>query len=254
MVFQLQQAEDLRVQSVLTQFGGHGVNRVDVFHGDDAGLRNVAEQRDFLLQFRGNVMVAAAKQNVRLNPDAQHFFYAVLRGLGFQFTGGGDERHQRDVHKERILRAHFQAHLADGFEEGKRLDVANRAANLDDNNVDAFGNFPDGRLDLVSDVRDYLDGFAEVITAALFGEDRFVDAAGRPVIVAGKLGVREAFIVAEIEVRLRAVLGDKHFTMLKRAHRTWINVEVRVAFLQGDFETATFEETADRGGSYALSK
>src|SRR6266404_4339975 len=236
MVFQLQQTEDLRVQSFLTQFGGHGVNRVDVFHGDDAGLRNVAEQRDFLLQFRGNVMVAAAKQNVRLNPDAQHFFYAVLRGLGFQFTGGGDERHQRDVHKERILRAHFQAHLADGFEEGKRLDVANRAANLD------------------GDVRDYLDGFAEVITAALFGEDRFVDAAGRPVIVAGKLGVREAFIVAEIEVRLRAVLGDKHFTMLKRAHRTWINVEVRVAFLQCDFETATFEETADRGGSYALSK
>jgi len=42
--------------------------------------------------------------------------------------------------------------------------------------------------------------------------------------------------------------------MLKGAHRARINVQVRIAFLQGDFETATFEETADRGGGYALPK
>jgi len=42
--------------------------------------------------------------------------------------------------------------------------------------------------------------------------------------------------------------------VLKGAHRTGINVQVRIAFLQGYFETATFEETADRGGSNALSK
>jgi len=42
--------------------------------------------------------------------------------------------------------------------------------------------------------------------------------------------------------------------MLKGAHRARINVQVRIAFLQGDFETATFEETTDRGGSYAFSK
>jgi len=42
--------------------------------------------------------------------------------------------------------------------------------------------------------------------------------------------------------------------VLKGAHRARINIQVRIAFLQGDFETATFEETADGGGSYALSK
>jgi len=60
--------------------------------------------------------------------------------------------------------------------------------------------------------------------------------------------------VAEIEVGFRAVFGDKDFTVLKGAHRTGIDVQVRITFLQGDFETATFEETTDRGGSYALSK
>ena len=67
-------------------------------------------------------------------------------------------------------------------------------------------------------------------------------------------GVREALVVAQIEVRLRTVFGHKHFTVLKRAHRTGIDVQVRIAFLQGDFETATFEETANRGGSYAFSQ
>src|SRR5229473_2888018 len=199
-------------------------------------------------------MVAAAKQNVRLNPDAQHFFYAVLRRLGFQLAGSGNEGHQSDVYKKRVLSPHFQAHLADGFEEGKRFDVANGAANLDDNNVDAFGDFLDCRLDFIGHVRNHLDGLAEVIAAALFGEDRLVDAAGGPVIVAGKLGMCEALVVAQIEVRLRAVFGHKDFTMLKRAHCTGINVQVRIAFLEGDFETATFEETADRGGSYAFPK
>jgi len=33
--------------------------------------------------------------------------------------------------------------------------------------------------------------------------------------------------------------------VLKRAHRARIDVKVRVALLQGDFETATFEETTD---------
>jgi hypothetical protein len=42
--------------------------------------------------------------------------------------------------------------------------------------------------------------------------------------------------------------------MLKRAHGAGIDVEIGVAFLNGDFEAATFEETADRGGSYAFSQ
>ena len=94
----------------------------------------------------GNVAVAAAKQNVGLNPDAQHFLHAVLRGLGLQFAGSGDEGHQRDVNEESVLRAKFEAHLANGFEEGQRFDVADGAADFDDDDVDAVGDFSDARL------------------------------------------------------------------------------------------------------------
>ncbi len=155
----------------------------------------------------------------------------MLRRLGFQFAGGGDKRNQRDVHEERVLRAKFQPHLANGFEEGQRFDVADRAADFHDDHVHAVRDLFEGGLDFVGDVRDHLHGLAEVIAAPLLGENSFVDAASGPVIVAGEFGVREALVVAEVQVRLRSVVGHKHFAVLKRAHRAGIHVQVRIAFL-----------------------
>ena len=120
--------------------------------------------------------------------------------------------------------------------------------------VHAFGNFSEGGFDFVGDVRDDLDGFAEIIAAALFGEDGFVDAAGGPVVVAGQLGVGEALVVAEVEIGFRAVFGDEHFAVLKRTHRAGIDVQVGIALLEGDFEAATFEQAADGGRCYAFSE
>ena len=99
-----------------------------------------------------------------------------------------------------------------------------------------------------------LDSLAEIIAAAFLGEDSFVDAAGGPVIVTRKLGVGEALVVAEIEIGLCAIFGDENFPVLERSHGAGVDVKVRIALLQGDFKTATFEETADGGGSYAFSQ
>src|SRR5229473_1667306 len=119
------------------------------------------------------------------------------------------------------------------------------SGDFDDHHVHAFGNFPDRGFDFVGDVRNHLHGLAEEIAAALLGQNRFVDSSGGPVVVAGKLGVGEALVVAEVEVGLRAVFGDEDFAVLKRAHGPRIHVEIRIALLEGDFETTTFEETTD---------
>ena len=73
-------------------------------------------------------------------------------------------------------------------------------------------------LDLVGDVGDDLDGLAEVVAAALFGDDLLVDAAGGEVVIAGEMGVGEAFVVAEVEVGLGAVVGDEDFAVLEGRH------------------------------------
>ena len=70
--------------------------------------------------------------------------------------------------------------LAQRLEERQRLDVADRAADLGDHDVDVLGlgDQPDAVLDLVGDVRDHLDGAAEVVAAALAPDHRVVDRAG----------------------------------------------------------------------------
>ena len=70
--------------------------------------------------------------------------------------------------------------LAQRLEERQRFDVADRPADLSDDDVDLgrLRDEPDAALDLVGDVRDHLDGAAQVVAPALAADDRVVDRAG----------------------------------------------------------------------------
>ena len=153
-----------------------------------------------------------------------------------------------------VLAAEVLAHLADGFEEGERFDVADGAADLYDGNFAVRGDFAHRVLDLVGDVGDDLDGFAEIIAAALFGDDLLVDAAGGEVVVARELGVGEALIVAEIQVGFRAVVGDEDLAVLEGRHGARIDVEVGVKLHEIDLDAAGLEQAADRGCGETLAK
>ena len=59
----------------------------------------------------------------------------MLRRLGLQLAGGRDVGHQRQVDVDGVAARQVVAELADGFEEGHRLDVADRAADFADDEV-----------------------------------------------------------------------------------------------------------------------
>ena len=82
----------------------------------------------------------------------------------------------------------FVAELADRLEERQALDVADRAADLAQHEVEVVVAVADEILDRVGDVRNHLDGGAEIIAAALLGDDVLIDAAGGDVVlrVAGR--------------------------------------------------------------------
>jgi len=89
----------LRVEAFLAELDGDFVDRLHVFHGNDTGISDVAEEGDLFLEIFGDVAIAAAKKNVGLNTDAEHFFDGVLRRLGFQFASSGDIRNESDVNE-----------------------------------------------------------------------------------------------------------------------------------------------------------
>ena len=115
--------------------------------------------------------IGPAEQDVGLNADRSQVADAVLRRLGLQLAGGADERHQREVHVQRVVAADVLPELADRFEERQALDVADRAADLDEHDVDVRRHGADRVLDLVGDVRNDLDGAAEIVAAALLLDD-----------------------------------------------------------------------------------
>jgi hypothetical protein len=90
----------------------------------------------------------------------------------------------RDVHKYGVFAALYLAHLAYRFDNWQRLDIADCPANFHQHNVDVGRHFAHGILDFVGDVRNHLDGFAQVVAAPLLGDDLLVDAASGQVIVA----------------------------------------------------------------------
>ena len=164
--------------------------------------------------------------------------------------------HEREVDVHAAPAPDVDRELADRLEERQRLDVAHRAADLGDDDVDVarLGDQADALLDLVGDVRDDLDRAAEVVAAALAPDDAVVDAARGDVRRARRVRVREALVVAEVEVGLGAVLGDEHLAVLVRRHRAGIDVDVRVELLQPDREAPGDEESADRRGGDALAQ
>ena len=101
-------------------------------------------------------------------------------GLVFSSPAWPRNGHQREVEEHAALAALVDLELAQRLEERQRLDVAHRAADLGDHDVHVvgLGDAPDAVLDLVGDVRDHLDGAAEVVAAALAPDDRVVDGAG----------------------------------------------------------------------------
>ena len=138
------------------------------------------------------------------------------------------------------------AELADRLEERQALDVADGAADLAQHEVVAVVAVADELLDGVGDVRDHLDGGAEIVAAPLLGEDVLVDAAGGDVVLPGRRAAGEALVVAEVEIGLGAVVGDEDLAVLVRRHRAGIDVEIGVELAQPHPVAARLQQRAER--------
>ena len=75
------------------------------------------------------------------------------------------------------------AELADRLEKRQALDVADRAADFDQHEIDMLIALENEFLDGVGDMRNDLDRRAEIIAAPLLGDDVLIDAPGRDIVL-----------------------------------------------------------------------
>ena len=249
-------ADDQFVQAVIDQAQRHFVDRkILVFFFDDGLDGHVAEERDLRPIVARERAFGAADQNVGLDTDLPQQADRMLRGLGFQFGGGLQIRHEREVDIEAVFLALIERKLADGFEERLAFDIAHRAADFGDDDIDILaGGLVQRVFDFVRDVRNDLHGLAEEFAAAFLVDDREVDLAGGEIRIAIEDAVGESFVVAEIEVGFAAVVEHIDFAVLVGAHRARIDVDVRIELLHADGQPALFEQHADRSAGQSLAE
>jgi hypothetical protein len=230
------------------------IDRRHVTALDDRTELDVAEERDLALHILGEGTLAAADEDVRLDPDLHQLANGVLRRLGLDLAGRGDVGHEGEVNEDRVVAADLLAELPDGLEERERLDVADGAADLDDHHIVVGGDPLHRRLDLVRDVRNDLHGGAEELAAALLRDDVQINPAGGDVVELGERAIDEPLVVAEVEIGLRAVVGDEDLAVLERRHRSRVDVEIRVELEHRDAQTAFGEQATERRRRDPLSE
>ena len=134
-----QHVEGDGVEALVVEDQRQLVDVADVGGVDDGRLGDVAEVGDLALEVVVDRRLAAAHDHVGLDAAAAQLGHRVLRGLGLLLGRRADERHQRDVDVADVVAAGVLAELADRLEEREDLDVADRAADLGDHDVDVVG-------------------------------------------------------------------------------------------------------------------
>ena len=223
---------------------------------DDAVGFDVAEHGDLVEDRLLQRFVAAQHDDVRGDAHALQFLDGVLGGFGLVLVAAPQEGHQRYMNEQGVVLALLQADLTRGLQKGLALDVAGGAADFGDDHVGpglaAYA--VDEVLDLLGDVGDDLHGLPQVLAPALLVEHIPIDLAGCQVGVLVQVFVDEALVVAQVQVRLGAVLGHIDLAVLIGAHGSRVHIDVGVQLLSGHLQPPALEETAQRGRGDSLAQ
>ncbi len=195
---------DEGIEALLLQRRGDEIEVGDVLVRDHRAGVDVREEGDLLADVGRERPFRTRNDDVRVDTDAAELVDRMLRRLGLELSRRVDERDERHVQVADVLGAGLAPELPHRFEERQRLDVADRATDLRDDDVAVarLRGTADPLLDLVRDVRDHLHGRAEILAAALLADHPFPDRTGGVIRVPRKVLVDEALVVADVEIGL----------------------------------------------------
>ena len=228
----------LQQQRHLIQRGCRGVL-------DHALLRHVAEQGDLFPHVRRNGHIAAAHQDIRLDPQSQQLLDRMLGGFAFQLAAARHLHDQGHMDVHHIFPAFLHRHLSDGLQKRLAFNVTHRAANLTDQHVQTFLlHGIDVAFDLIRHMRNDLHRAAQKCALPLPVEKIPVHPAGGHGAPSRQALVHKPLIVAKIQIGLRPVVGDKHLAVLIGTHGAGIHIQIGVEFLVPHLQPPLLQKAA----------
>ena len=95
-------------------------------------------------------------------------------------------------------------------------------------------------LNFIGDVGDDLYRTSAKVSTALFLQNGPVNFTGSYVGIFSQALIDETLIMSKVKVSFSAVIGNENFAVLYRVHGTWIDIDVGVKFLHGNFVSTCF--------------
>ena len=199
-------------------------------------------------------MFRPADQHIRGKADGLQLLDRMLGGFGFQLSTGRKIGQQRQVHQDRLAARAFVNELTDRFKERQAFDIADRAADFAQHEINLIIADAQEVFDFIGDVGDNLNGLAQVIAAPFLFQHVGIDAARGNAVGLARRHPGEAFVMAKVKIGFRAIVGDEHFAMFKRAHRAGIDVQIGVQFAQADGIATGLQQRTKGSRCKALAK
>ncbi len=146
--------------------------------------------------------------------------------------------------------------MTDSLHVGQGFDVSNCPTNFGDDDIVGIvlTQGENSGFDFVGDVRNDLDGFAQVIPPSFFVDDRAVNATGGDVVGLCCTNTQEAFVMTQVQVRFGPVFCNITLTMLVGVERSGIYVNVGIQFLDGHPESPGLEQFGEGCGQDTLAQ
>ena len=222
--------QDLAIQPLAVIGMRHLINRIDIARLYNRAFTHITKQPNLALFTIGNGPVAPAHQNIGLDADRTQFLDRVLGRFGFHLTGGGNEGKQGQMHENGLTARQIILQLTNGLEKGQSFNIAYRAANLAQHEIQIFHIALDEGFDGIRHMRNDLHRTAQIIAAAFAFQNVAVNLSGRHIVAATGGHTGEALIMTQIKVCLGPIIGHIHLAVLIRAHRAGVYIEIRVKF------------------------
>ncbi len=151
----------------------------------------------------------------------------MLGWLGLEFTRSRYVGHEGQVDINSAAARQIIAKLADRFKEGHCFNITDRTTDFTKNEIIILIAFDNEVLDLISDVRNYLNRRTEIIAPAFLFDNVAINPPCRDVVLLIGGTPRETLIMTKIKVSFGAIVGYKHFAMLIGRHRSGVDVEIQ---------------------------
>lgn len=249
-------AEHHLVQMLTVHHQRHFVDRryVDRLH-HRVGI-HVAEERHLAPELRRERMLGAQHQNIGLQTVLEQGLDRMLGRLGLQLAGSGQVRNERQMNQRRIAGSKLVTQLTHRFDEGQRLDVAHRTADLGDDYVVllALRQQLNAALDFVRDMRNDLHGLAQVLALALLVNHALINLTGGHVVGMAGRNRSETLVMAQVEVGFRTVFGHVTLSVLVRIQGSGVDIDIGIQFLNRHRIAACLQQAGDRRRNNAFTE